>query len=164
MGDSCTKSTRHFSKPRLISWNRDARRVKCRRWPKWSRVSPRQTATLTCAAVKTYRTAISNRSSLLSDFRTLVLAQFNRVQSAVPFSAAHFPGHCFRLVPASCSFAASAFPVPPLPHGVPSRNAAARFGSSSPRFGVPQENGAEKGDSNMSYLYVKWNRSGQFAR
>jgi hypothetical protein len=31
-----------------------------------------------------------------------------------PFSAAYFSGHCFRLIPASGSFAASAFPVPPL--------------------------------------------------
>jgi len=30
-----------------------------------------------------------------------------------PFSATHFLGHCFGLIPASCSFAASAFPVPP---------------------------------------------------
>jgi len=29
-----------------------------------------------------------------------------------PFSAADFSGHCFRLVPASCSFAASAFAFP----------------------------------------------------
>src|SRR6266550_7543824 len=52
-----------------------------------------------------------------------------------PFSAAHFSGHRFRLVPASGSFAASAFPVPPLHHHwVPSHKAAARFGSRSPRF------------------------------
>src|SRR5438445_9005651 len=70
-----------------------------------------------------------------------------------------FSGHCFRLIPASGSFAASAFPVPPLHHWVPSHKAAARFGSSSPRFWVPQKNGAEKGDIFMSYLYVKWNRS-----
>src|SRR5579859_529836 len=69
-----------------------------------------------------------------------------------PYSAAHFSGHCFRLIPASSSFPASAFPVPPFPHWVPSRKAAARFGSSSPRFWVPQKNGAEKGDIFMSYL------------
>src|SRR5256714_15384700 len=63
-----------------------------------------------------------------------------------PFSAAHFSGHCFRLIPASCSFVASAFPVPPLHHWVPSHKAATCFGSSSPRFWVPQKNGAEKGD------------------
>jgi len=33
-----------------------------------------------------------------------------------------------------------------------SQNAAARLGSSSPRFRVPQENGAEKGEKFMSYL------------
>src|SRR5258708_20494542 len=37
-----------------------------------------------------------------------------------PFSATHFLGHCFGLIPASCSFASSAFPVPPLHHWVPS--------------------------------------------
>ncbi|PYT72752.1 MAG: hypothetical protein DMG39_08840 [Acidobacteria bacterium] len=36
--------------------------------------------------------------------------RFNRTG---PFSAAHFPGHFFGLIPASGSFAASAFPVPP---------------------------------------------------
>src|SRR5437899_1334970 len=69
-----------------------------------------------------------------------------------PFAAAHFSGHCFRLIPASGSFVTSAFPVPPLPRWVPSHKAAARFGSSSPRFWVPQKNGAEKGDIFMSYL------------
>src|SRR5258708_5479859 len=69
-----------------------------------------------------------------------------------PFSAAHFSGHCFRLIPASCSFASSAFPVPPLHHRVPSHKAAACLGSRSPRFWVPQKNGAEKGDIFMSYL------------
>src|SRR5260370_7514577 len=29
-----------------------------------------------------------------------------------PFSATHFPGHCFRLIPPSGNFAASAFPLP----------------------------------------------------
>ncbi len=33
-----------------------------------------------------------------------------------PFSAAHFPGHCFGPIPAPGSFAASAFPVPPERH------------------------------------------------
>jgi len=51
----------------------------------------------------------------------------------------------FGLIPASCSFAASAFPVPPLHHWVPSHKAAARLGSRSPRFWVPQKNGEEKG-------------------
>src|SRR6267378_3112499 len=68
------------------------------------------------------------------------------------FFSAHFSGHCFRLIPASCSFASSAFPVPPLHrHQVPSHKAAARLGSSSPRFWVAQENGAEKGDISRSY-------------
>jgi len=33
--------------------------------------------------------------------------------SKPPFSASHFLGHCFGLIPAPGSFAASAFPVPP---------------------------------------------------
>jgi hypothetical protein len=38
-------------------------------------------------------------------------------------------------------------------HWVPSHKAAARFGSRSPRFWVPQKNGAEKGENSaMSYL------------
>jgi len=60
------------------------------------------------------------------------------------FSATHFPGHCFRLIPAPGSFASSAFSVP-LPKSLgPSHKAASRFGSRSPRFWVPQENGARK--------------------
>src|SRR5882724_165641 len=60
------------------------------------------------------------------------------------FSATHFLGHCFGLIPASCSFASSAFPVPPLDHWVPSDKAAARFGSRSHSPCGPQENGARK--------------------
>ena len=66
----------------------------------------------------------------------------------------HFLGHGFGLIPAPGSFVASAFTVPhrKLPERTttefsgPSHKAAARFGSSSPRFYVPQENGAEKGE------------------
>jgi integrase len=50
----------------------------------------------------------------------------------VPFSAAHFLGHGFGLIPAPGSFAPSAFTVPPPTGLVPSQNAAARFGSSGP--------------------------------
>jgi len=39
------------------------------------------------------------------------------------FFCRSFSGHCFRLIPASCSFAASAFPVPALHHWVPSHGA-----------------------------------------
>ena len=62
---------------------------------------------------------------------------------------AHFLGHCFGLIPAPGSFVASAFPVPPSTPSGPSQNAAPRFGSRSPRFWVPQENGAEKGETQM---------------
>jgi hypothetical protein len=76
----------------------------------------------------------------------------------LPFLAADFHGHCFRLIPASYSFAASAFPVPPLHDWVLSHKAADRFGSSSPRFWVPQKIGQEKRENSvMCYLYVKWN-------
>src|SRR4051812_10737972 len=59
------------------------------------------------------------------------LSRFSLSKVDHPFSATHFLGHCFRLIPASCIFAASAFPVPPLHHWVPSDKAAARFGSRS---------------------------------
>jgi len=59
--------------------------------------------------------------------------------SRPPFSAAHFPGHCFGRIPAPGTFTASAFPVPPLHRWVPSHKAAARSGSSSPRFGCPRK-------------------------
>src|SRR6266481_8613635 len=49
----------------------------------------------------------------------------------------------------------------PYPIWVPSDKAAVRFGSRSHRFWVPQQNGAEKGDIFMSYLYVKWNSLGR---
>jgi hypothetical protein len=89
-------------------------------------------------------------------------SQFNRPS---PFPPLIFPGHCFGLIPASCSFPPSAFPVPPSTPWAPSQNAAARFGSSSLSLLGTLENGAEKGKKKMSYLYVKWNRSGlQFAR
>jgi len=62
-----------------------------------------------------------------------------------PFSATHFLGHCFGLIPASGSFAASAFPVPPLHHWVPSDKAAARFGSRSHSLlGAPRKWGKKK--------------------
>jgi hypothetical protein len=52
-------------------------------------------------------------------------------------------------IPAPGSFASSAFPVPPQKSSGPSRNAVARLGSSSPRLGVPQENGAKKGERHV---------------
>ena len=69
-----------------------------------------------------------------------------------PFSAAYFSGHCFRLIPASGSFAASAFPVPPLHHWVPSHKAASCFGSRSLRFWCPRKMGQKKETFSMSYL------------
>src|SRR5258706_1398027 len=60
------------------------------------------------------------------------------------FSAAHFPGHCFGLIPAPSSFASSAFTAPPKPLG-PSHKAAARFGSRSHSLlGAPRKWGKKK--------------------
>jgi len=81
------------------------------------------------------------------------------VQQASLFLPFHFSGHCFRRILASSSFACSVPGSALTPLG-PSHKAAARFGSRSPRFWVPQKNGAEKGDIFMSYLYVRWNSFG----
>ena len=72
-----------------------------------------------------------------------------------PFSATHFLGHCFGLIPASCSFASSAFPVPPLHHWVPSDKAAARFGSSSHSLlGAPRKWGKKKEKIQQCLTYM----------
>src|SRR5439155_25143827 len=55
----------------------------------------------------------------LGRYRTDLLSSAGR-----PFSATHFLGHCFGLIPASGSFPSSAFPVPPLHHRVPSHQPA----------------------------------------
>ncbi len=74
------------------------------------------------------------------------------------FSATHFLGHGFGLIPAPGSFAASAFTVPPeMMRWVPPIKQPLALGAEATRFCVPQENGAEKGEVSMSYLYVKWN-------
>src|SRR5882757_10744675 len=86
-------------------------------------------------------------SELLHAAYAVVLSpatRHRRVQKAIPFSAAHFPGHCFRLIPASCSFATSAFPVPPQHHWVPSDKATARFGNRSPRPWCRRKMGQKK--------------------
>src|SRR5258708_29443145 len=71
------------------------------------------------------------------------------------FSATHFHGHCFRLIPASCSFASSAFPVPPLHHWVPSDKAAARLGSRSHSLlGAPRKWGKKKEKIQLCLTYM----------
>src|SRR5882757_10852045 len=78
-------------------------------------------------------------------------SQFSRP----PFSATHFLGHCFGLIPASGSFAASAFPVPPLPHWVPSDKAAVRFGSRSHSLlGAPRKWGKKKEKIQLCLTYM----------
>src|SRR5437879_13587932 len=72
-----------------------------------------------------------------------------------PFSATHFLGHCFGLIPASGSFASSAFPVPPLHHWVPSDKAAACFGSSSHSLpGAPRKWGKKKEKIQLCLTYM----------
>src|SRR5882757_6490297 len=85
-------------------------------------------------------------------------SQFSRP----PFSATHFLGHCFGLIPASGSFAASAFPVPPLPHWVPPIKQPLALEPEALAFVCPKKMGQEKGENSaMSYLIVSWNRSGK---
>jgi len=94
----------------------------------------------------------------LSDWRTALdparpqrSSQFSRH----PFSATHFLGHCFGLIPASGSFASSAFPVPPLHHWVPSDKAAARFGSRSHSLlGAPRKWGKKKEKIQLCLTYM----------
>jgi len=64
----------------------------------------------------------SDRSVLFSDSLT---------PGTSTFSAAHFLGHCFGLIPAPGSFAAPAFPVPSEQHGS-LHKAAARLGEQKP--------------------------------
>jgi hypothetical protein len=66
---------------------------------------------------------------------------------ASPFSAVYFLGHGFGLIPAPGSFTASAFTVPPEMHWFPPIKQPLALGAAASRFWVPQENGAEKGDS-----------------
>jgi hypothetical protein len=83
------------------------------------------------------------------------------------FSATHFLGHCFGLIPASCSFASSAFPVPPLTRLVLPIKQPLALEAEATRLCVRQENGARK-RRKFSYvlpqLYnsrrVRWSRPG----
>jgi len=68
---------------------------------------------------------------------------------ASPFSGVHFLGHCFGLIPAPGSFAASAFTVPPGMHWFPPIKQPLALGAAASRFWVPQENEAEKGEKNV---------------
>ena len=88
---------------------------------------------------------------LVFSVRLYLLTCFGRYRTDLPssagrpFSVTHFLGHCFGLIPAPCSFASSAFPVPPLHHWVPSDKAAARFGSSSHSLlGAPEKWGRKR--------------------
>src|SRR6267154_1096454 len=76
--------------------------------------------------------------------------------SRPPFSAVHFPGHCFGLIPGPGSFASSAFPVPPeLHHWVPSDKAAARFGSRSHSLlGAPRKWGKKREKIQLCLTYM----------
>ena len=86
----------------------------------------------------------------LGRYRTDLLSSAGR-----PFSATHFLGHCFGLIPASGSFASSTFPVPPLPHWVPSDKAATRFGSRSHSLlGAPRKWGKKKEKIQLCLTYM----------
>ena len=61
-----------------------------------------------------------------------------------PFSAAHFLGHCFGLIPASVSFASSAFPVPPYTIGFPPIKQPLALEAEATRFWVPKKMGQKK--------------------
>lgn len=68
-----------------------------------------------------------------------------KVQVGQPFSDAHFSGHCFRLIPASGSFAASAFTVPRQTAWVPPIKQPLACDSTPPRsLSCPKENGVER--------------------
>jgi hypothetical protein len=67
-------------------------------------------------------------------------------------------------IPVPGSFAASAFPVPPLTRWAPPIKQPLALEPEAFAFGAPG-NEAEKGEKFMSYLYVKWNSFGlRFAR
>lgn len=91
--------------------------------------------------------AVRLSSSLLL---TPILTDFGKY----PFSAPHFPGHCFGPIPAPGSFAASAFTVPPANSTVPSHKASARFGSSGlSLLGAPAKWGKKK-ENNSCLIYM----------
>src|ERR1700721_1968410 len=67
-----------------------------------------------------------------------------------PFSASHFLGHGFGIIPAPGSFASSAFPVPPCESSGPSQYSAPRLGSSShSALGWPKEMGQKRRNKNV---------------
>jgi hypothetical protein len=104
----------------------------------------RTLGTILSSSVLRQRPSDDGFSALVAD-RFCSLYRFLLSPVGRPFPTAHFPGHGFRLTPASGSFASPAFPVPPLHHHwVPSDKAAARLGSRNPRFWVPQEMGQKK--------------------
>ena len=93
-------------------------------------------------------TFVPSRPSTLLRFSLALLllsiAQYLPSSVRHSFSATHFPGHCFRLIPASGSFASSAFPVPPLTRWAPPIKQPLALEAEATRFCVPQENGARK--------------------
>jgi single-strand DNA-binding protein len=67
----------------------------------------------------------------------------------LPLSTTHFLGHCFRLIPAPGSFPASAFLVPPFDSFGSFPECSRLLWEQKPSLFVPQENGAEKGETQM---------------
>src|SRR5260370_10601976 len=65
----------------------------------------------------------------------------------------HFPGHRFRLIPASGSFAASAFPVPRPTSWVPPIKQPLALEAEALASGCPRKMGQEKGENSViAYL------------
>ena len=96
-------------------------------------------------------------SALAAHVPRLSPRRFSQFSKPTFFCRSFFSGHCFRLIPASCSFAASAFTAPHhTQHGSPPTKQPLALEAEALALGA-QKNGAEKGDIFMSYLYVKWN-------
>jgi len=72
--------------------------------------------------------------------------------------------HCFRKTSANRCFRNGQTMVQVTHHWVPSHKAATSLWKQKPSLLGAPENGTEKGDIFMSYLYVKWNSFGVVSR
>jgi hypothetical protein len=106
-------------------------------------------ATISC--IHLAPTFVPSRPSTLLRFSLafllLSIAQYLPSSVRHSFSATHFPGHCFRLIPASGSFASSAFPVPPETPWIPPIKQPLALEAAALASGCPRKMGQEKGDS-----------------
>jgi len=67
----------------------------------------------------------------------------------IHLSAAHFLGHCFGLIPAPGSFAASAFPVPPEQPGSLPQSSRSLWEQKPLAFGCPKKMGHKRRFKNV---------------